>query len=33
MIEHENLQRQKDIEKLKNQYELKLKEIMELNQQ
>ena len=31
MIEHENQQRQKDIEKLKNQYELKLKEIMELN--
>ena len=31
MIEHENQLRQKDIEKLKNQYELKLKEIMELN--
>lgn len=31
MIEHENQQRQKDIEKIKNQYEQKLKEIMDLN--
>lgn len=31
MIEHENQQRQKDIEKIKSQYEQKLKEIMDLN--